>query len=98
MIPVNALRALALYLSLEGAQAMPQFTKNIPEDEAAALASIVEDEPGNDLQRRTPLSPAYTLYQAALPIPPVKQPLLYVFPIAHISLLFMWHITDLPCL
>lgn len=79
MVATAALRALALYLSLKGAQAMPKYELDIPEEEAAALAAIVEDDPANDLQRRSPLSPAYTLFQAPLSIPPVKEPLLYVF-------------------
>lgn len=88
MVATTALRALALYLSLKGAQAMPKYELDIPEAEAAALAAIVEDDPANDLQRRSlandlqrrsPLSPAYTLFQAPLSIPPVKEPLLYVY-------------------
>lgn len=48
-----------------------------PADEAAALASIVEDDP-NDIPaaRKGDESPLYPLiYGRPLPIPPVKEPL-----------------------
>ena len=47
----------------------------IPPAEASALAAIVEDDPANDPQlRKGGESPAYKLYQKALPIPPVATP------------------------
>lgn len=61
------------------ATSLGQLTSNIPPEEAAALAGIVEDDPGlgdavgilKDWE-----SPEYSLvYRNPLPIPPVKEPL-----------------------
>ncbi|KAM0813349.1 putative Bilirubin oxidase [Seiridium cardinale] len=52
------------------------FDSNIPPEEAAALAQIVEDDP-NDIfiVQKSDESPEYPLiYRVPLPIPPVKQP------------------------
>jgi len=52
-----------------------RFFSEIPAPEASALADIVEDDPANDPPlRKGGGSPKYTLYQKALPIPPVATP------------------------
>jgi bilirubin oxidase len=52
-----------------------RFASEIPQAEAVALSQIVEDEVvGAPAARKGGSnSPAYTLYSAALPIPPVAQ-------------------------
>jgi bilirubin oxidase len=52
-----------------------RFASEIPKTEAVALSGIVEDDPANAPAARKggSESPAYTLYSAALPIPPVAQ-------------------------
>lgn len=56
---------------------------DIPPAEAAALAGIVEDEapdsPPFSTFKKDNLSPQYDLvYRVALPIPPIKEPTMYV--------------------
>lgn len=54
----------------------PRYYSEIPEEEKAALASIIEDDP-NDVMRiaKDWESPEYSLiYRTPLPIPPVKEP------------------------
>jgi bilirubin oxidase len=53
-----------------------RFFSEIPAPEASALATIVEDDPADEPQLRKggDESPAYKLYQKALPIPPVATP------------------------
>jgi bilirubin oxidase len=52
-----------------------RFASEIPQAETVALANIVEDDPASIPAARKggSSSPAYTLYSAALPIPPVAQ-------------------------
>lgn len=55
----------------------------IPQSALRALALALVSFKGamalpEGIQRRTPLSPAYDLFSVALPIPPIKAPLLYV--------------------
>lgn len=51
-----------------------RFASQIPKQESAALAAIVEDQPGAPAARQgDSSSPAYSLYSVALPIPPVAQ-------------------------
>ncbi|KAJ4300954.1 hypothetical protein N0V90_003043 [Kalmusia sp. IMI 367209] len=52
-----------------------QFATEIPAAESSALAQIVEDDPADSFQaKKDSGSPAYTLYQKALPIPDVAVP------------------------
>ncbi|KAG8157246.1 hypothetical protein KVR01_012954 [Diaporthe batatas] len=58
-----------------------QWIYDIPPEEAAALASIVEDDPGDviSIQAKDWLSPEYALiYKVPLPIPPIKQPTKFI--------------------
>lgn len=57
------------------AQVPDRFASENPESEKITLSQIVEDEPGNGtvVRKRSISSPAYTLYSAALPIPPIAQ-------------------------
>jgi bilirubin oxidase len=78
MLPIN-LGTLAASLSLlisSATSQVDQFTSNIPPEEAAALAQIVEDGPADaPMLRKDSTSPEYSLiYKVPLPIPPVKQP------------------------
>jgi bilirubin oxidase len=52
-----------------------RFASEVPKTEAVALSKIVEDDGANAPAARKggSESPAYTLYSAALPIPPVAQ-------------------------
>lgn len=51
-----------------------RFFSEIPKEEEAALAAIVEDSPTDDVAlRKGGESPNYPLYSAALPIPPLAQ-------------------------
>jgi hypothetical protein len=52
-----------------------RFAGEIPKAEALALSQIVEDDPAGAPAARKggSQSPAYTLYSAALPIPPLAQ-------------------------
>lgn len=76
-----ALVAIALSI-LKGGLAQGEPPSNTTA-EAAALDGIVEDDPGDIFTiQKDWLSPEYSLiYKVALPIPPVKQPKMYV----HIS-------------
>lgn len=55
-----------------------RFYSEIPQEEAAALAEIVEDPAPVIVKRGSGTSPALTLYSTALPIPPVAQVKQYV--------------------
>ncbi|OAL02734.1 hypothetical protein IQ06DRAFT_119700 [Phaeosphaeriaceae sp. SRC1lsM3a] len=52
-----------------------RFASEVPQSETVALSNIVEDDPANlpAARKGGDESPAYTLYSAALPIPPVAQ-------------------------
>lgn len=52
------------------------FVSNIPPQESAALANIVEDDPADvPIAKGSKGSPVYpSIYGVPLPIPPVKQP------------------------
>jgi hypothetical protein len=58
------------------------FEYNIPPEEALALSQIVEDDPDDDVSiYKDWESPEYSLiYRVPMPIPPQKQPKLYVTP------------------
>ena len=77
MIPLRPLQT-AFWAILLAQQALCQdrYVEEIPSDEKAALAAIVEDEPpATGLRKSGSLSPKYNfIYQKPLPIPPVKQP------------------------
>ena len=75
MLSNLARRALALSLALSPL-VNAQFFTEIPAAEASALATIVEDDPASVPQAKggSDESPAYTLYQKALPIPDVAVP------------------------
>jgi bilirubin oxidase len=73
---VRATLALSLAARCLG---QDRFVSEIPATEESALAGIVEDDPADEPQFRSSgdeddESPAYTLYQKALPIPPVATP------------------------
>lgn len=80
MFSFNSLQVATLCLSLFSRLALTQETQwvyDIPPEEAAALASIVEDVPEDvvSIQAKDWLSPEYPLiYKVALPIPPIKEP------------------------
>jgi len=60
----------------QGTTPANRFKSGIPQTEAVALTQIVEDDPANLPAARSggdDESPAYTLYSATLPIPPVAQ-------------------------
>lgn len=52
-----------------------RFASEIPQSESVALSKIVEDDPASEPAARKGgnSSPAYTLYSAQLPIPPIAQ-------------------------
>lgn len=50
-----------------------RFVSEIPPEEAQTLAEIVEDPAPVVVKRGNGGSPAYNLYSAALPIPPLAQ-------------------------
>ncbi|KAI1841538.1 hypothetical protein JX265_013503 [Neoarthrinium moseri] len=52
------------------------FDSNVPPEEEAAIAAVVQDDPGDIVSiMKSDESPEYPLiYKVALPIPPVKQP------------------------
>jgi bilirubin oxidase len=66
---------LAAYASAQSNAAPNRFAGEIPKAEALALSQIVEDDPAGASAARKggSESPAYTLYSAALPIPPLAQ-------------------------
>jgi hypothetical protein len=80
MLSANSLPVAAVCLSLFARLVASQETQwiyDIPPEEEAALASIVEDVPEDiiTLQAKDWLSPEYPLiYKVPLPIPPVKEP------------------------
>lgn len=84
MFSFNSLQVATLCLSLFSRLALTQETQwvyDIPPEEAAALASIVEDVPEDvvSIQAKDWLSPEYPLiYKVALPIPPIKEPTKWV--------------------
>jgi hypothetical protein len=73
----HSLGAVALLSwALKPSLALPQLPFDIPEEEAAALESIVEDEPDLSVFVVQPnLSPDFpAMFEVDLPIPPQKQP------------------------
>lgn len=80
MLSTGAILVGTACLSLLAGSVVSQETQwvyDIPQEEAAALASIVEDIPEDvvTIQAKDWLSPEYPLiYKVALPIPPIKQP------------------------
>lgn len=80
MLPTMSIQVATVCLSFFARLVVSQETQwiyDIPADEAAALATIVEDDPGDivSIQAKDWLSPEYPLiYKVALPIPPIKQP------------------------
>lgn len=79
MFQSHNLRAVVLcLLTLNGVYSVSQsrFEFDIPEEQAAVLKQIVEDPPSLEATIEETISPPYTLFQEALPIPPVKEPLL----------------------
>lgn len=84
MLSAEGLLVFAACLSFFAGTVLSQETQwvyDIPPEEAAALASIVEDIPEDvvSIQAKDWLSPEYPLiYKVALPIPPIKQPTKYV--------------------
>jgi hypothetical protein len=81
MLSLSVQAALLLSLAVPNfAQISPdpnRFKSEIPQAEAQKLTQIVEDQPdavpGGSARKGGNSSPAYTLYSAALPIPPVAQ-------------------------
>jgi hypothetical protein len=68
-------RCLALASCLCASTLAQTFESNIPEEEAAALSQIVEDEVPDVALRKGGESPEYPLqFRQPLPIPPVAQP------------------------
>lgn len=80
MLSTTSLQVATVCLSFFSRLVISQETQwvyDIPAEEAAALASIVEDDPGDivSIQAKDWLSPEYALiYKVPLPIPPIKQP------------------------
>lgn len=86
----NSLWLWAFWLTiLSGAFSMPQLTTNISAEEAAALEGIVEDDPTPAFRKGGSLSPSYpSMFKVALPIPPVKEPKMYVLN-PYVSIFFL---------
>ncbi|KAK2034803.1 multicopper oxidase [Colletotrichum zoysiae] len=68
--------AFASFAQAQNSSFSDTFVSQIPQEEVAALAQIVEDDPGDIFTlAKDWLSPEYALiYKVALPIPPVKEP------------------------
>jgi bilirubin oxidase len=79
MLSIVTQATLALFLaasaSAQSNAPSNRFAGEIPKAEAVALSQIVEDDPAGAPAARKggSESPAYTLYSAALPIPPLAQ-------------------------
>jgi hypothetical protein len=84
MLSTNSLQVATVCLSLFSNLIVSQETQwvyDIPPEEEAALASIVEDIPEDviSIQAKDWLSPEYPLiYKVPLPIPPIKKPAKWV--------------------
>lgn len=74
---IHAALAMLLAAPIVAQAAVPasRFSVEIPKAEAAILSQIVEDDPASVPAQRKggSESPAYTLYSATLPIPPLAQ-------------------------
>jgi hypothetical protein len=74
----DSLKHLFLFFTiLRSSIALPQLPSTIPEDEVAALQTIIEDEVSLLDDDHDEESPNYSLmFRLPLPVPPIKQPIL----------------------